>query len=62
MRLRLGRGLRRHNLQPVMDFEDFVYNRTNGRPASIFKTLGDAAKLYCSTVDNTTIRFANIPL
>ena len=28
MRLRLGRGLRRHNLQPVMDFEDFVFNRT----------------------------------
>ena len=62
MRLRLGRGLHRHNLQPVMDFEDFVYNRTKGNPASIFKTVGNAAKLYCSTVDNTTIRCANIPL
>ena len=62
MRLRLGRGLRRHNLQPVMDFEDFVFNRTNGKPASIFKTLGDAAKQYCSIVDNTTIWCSNIPL
>ena len=26
MRLRIGRGLRRHHLQPQLDFEDFVYN------------------------------------
>ena len=48
MRLRLGRGLRRHNLQSVMDFEDFVQNRTNGTPQDIFKNLGSAACLYLS--------------
>ena len=42
MRLRLGRGLPRHNLQAVMDFEDFVYNRTDGSPQSVFKTLGNS--------------------
>ena len=46
MRLRLGRGLRRHNLQSVMDFEDFVYNRTNGTPQDIFRNLGSAAMHY----------------
>ena len=48
MRLRLGRGLRRHNLQSVMDFEDFVQNRTNGTPQDIFKNLGSAASLFLS--------------
>ena len=48
MRLRLGRGLRRHNLQSVMDFEDFVYNRTDGTPQDIFKKLGCAAYHYHS--------------
>ena len=48
MRLRLGRGLRRHNLQAVMDFEDFVRNRTDGTPQDIFKHLGSAAFLYIS--------------
>ena len=48
MRLRLGRGLRRHNLQAVMDFEDFVRNRTDGTPHDIFKHLGSAAFLYLS--------------
>ena len=53
MRLRLGRGLRRHNLQSVMDFEDFVQNRTDGTPQDIFKHLGSAASLYLSiTHDN----------
>ena len=51
MRLRLGRGLHRHNLQAVMDFEDFIWNRTDGSPAHVFKTLGDAAKAYVSTTD-----------
>ena len=48
MRLRLGRGLRRHNLQSVLDFDDFVYNRTNGTPQDIFRALGSAALLYHS--------------
>ena len=48
MRLRLGRGLRRHNLQSVLDFEDFVYNCTNGTPQHIFKILGSATVLYHS--------------
>ena len=55
MRLRLGRDLDRHNLQSVLDFEDFVYNRTNGLPANIFKVLGDAATTYVRTIDNITI-------
>ena len=46
MRLRLGRGLRRHNLQSVMDFEDFVQNRTDGTPQDIFRNLGTAAFMY----------------
>ena len=46
MRLRMGRGLRRHNLQAVMDFEDFVRNRTDGTPQDIFKHLGTAAFVY----------------
>ena len=37
MRLRLGRGLHRHNLQAVLDFEDFIHNRTDGSPADVFK-------------------------
>ena len=48
MRLRLSRGLPRHNVQAFMDFEDFVYNRTKQVPISIFKQLGDAAKMYCT--------------
>ena len=51
MRLRLGRGLHRHNLQAVLDFEDFIYNRTNGDPADVFKKLGVAANKYVTTVD-----------
>ena len=53
MRLRLGRGIRRHNLQSVLDFEDFVYTRTNGTPQDIFRVLGSASLLYHSiTHDN----------
>ena len=48
MRLRLGRGLRRHNLQSVMDFEDFIYNRTDGTPQDIFRNLGLATFHYHS--------------
>ena len=61
MRLRMGRGIYRHNLQPIMDFEDFVYNRTDGTPCCIFKKLGDATKTYCSTTDSVP-RVSNIPL
>ena len=39
MRLRLGRGLRRHNLQSDMDFEDSVHNRTYGTPKTFFGIL-----------------------
>ena len=56
MRLRLGRGLRRHNLQSVMDFEDFVYNRTNGTPQDIFKKLGSATVLYHSIKHDNVLR------
>ena len=62
MRLRLGRGLHRHNLQPVMDLEDFIYNRTNGTPADVFKKIGDIAAIYCNTVDLVTPRNSVIPL
>ena len=40
--------------------KDFIYNRTTGQPSSIFKHLGDAAKLYCST-DDDIVRTSNIP-
>ena len=61
MRLRLGRGLHRHHLQAWLDFEDFVYNRTDGSPQDIFKKLGDAATRYIITHDQQTIRASNIP-
>ena len=61
MRLRSGRGVYRHNLQSIMDLEDFISNRTTGKPSSIFKRLGNAATLYCSVIDNSTIRASNIP-
>ena len=60
MRLRLGRGLHRHNLQAVMDFEDFIWNRTDGSPAHVFKTLGDAAMTYVSTPDCDAQRMSNL--
>ena len=60
MRLRLGRGLPRHNLQSWLDFEDFVYNRTDGTPQDIFKKLGDAATTYVQTVDLKTVRNSHI--
>ena len=56
MRLRLGRGLRRHNLQSVMDFEDFVCNRTDGTPQDIFKHLGEAATQYIRLSDLNVTR------
>ena len=60
MRLRLSRGLPRHNLQAFMDFEDFVYNRSCGTPMSVFKKLGDAAKLYCSNDEHNFPRTSTI--
>ena len=45
---------------PGPDLEDFIFNRTTGKPSSIFKKLGDATKLYCSTTDTHTVRLANI--
>ena len=59
MRLRLGRGLPRHNLQAVMDFEDFVYNRTDGSPQSV-KALGDAGKYYVSNYDDEVKRSSKL--
>ena len=56
MRLRSGRGLHRHNLQAVMDLEDFIYNRRDGPPADIFKRIGDIASIYCKTIDSETVR------
>ena len=60
MRLRLGRGLHRHNLQAVLDFEDFVWNRTDGSPANIFKKLGDAAMAYVSSPVCDVDRISNL--
>ena len=60
MRLRLGRGLHRHNLQAVLDFEDFIWNRTDGSPADVFKKLGNAAKAYVSTTDCDAQRMSNL--
>ena len=60
MRLRLGRGLHRHNLQAVLDFEDFVSNRSDGSPADVFKKLGDAAYAYVSTLDCNAERISNL--
>ena len=60
MRLRLGRGLHRHNLQAVLDFEDFVWNRTDGSPADVFKKLGDAALTYVSSLDWNSNRLSNL--
>lgn len=62
MRLRLGRGLPRHNLQAVMDFEDFVYNRTDGTPQSVFKNLGDSGFYYVSYFDDTVSRSSKLSL
>ena len=50
MRLRLGRGLHRHHLQAWLDFEDFIFNRTDGSSQAVFKKLGNAASAYVSTV------------
>ena len=62
MRLRSGRGLHRHNLQPVIDLEDFIFNRTDGTPQDIFKKIGDIAAIYCRTTDTITRRNSCIPL
>ena len=43
-----------------MDFEDFIYNRTDGSPQSIFKKLGDAATTYVSVVDLKTQRASSL--
>ena len=68
-RLRLSRGLFRHNLQAVMDLEDFITNRTNEMPQTIFKSLGDSAFKYInSSIDNlqrsstitTTLKHDNV--
>ena len=62
MRLRLGRGLPRHNLQSVMDLEDFIYNRTDGSAQDVFKKIGDIAAIYSRTVDTKTKRHSNLGL
>ena len=61
MRLRLGRGLHRHNLQPVMDLEDFIYNRTDNTPQDIFKKVCDIASIYSRTIDTVSGRQSIIP-
>ena len=60
MRLRLGRGLHRHNLQAVLDFEDFIWNRTDGSPAHVFKKLADAAYEYVTTPNCDAERISNL--
>ena len=49
-------------MQYVMIFEDFISNRTTGMPSSIFKILGNTARMYSSTIDHTTVRTSNISL
>ena len=61
MRLRLGRGLHRHNLLAVLDFEDFIWNRSDGTPADVFKKLGDAAHAYVLTPVCEASRLSNLP-
>ena len=60
MRLRLGRGLPRHNFQAILDFEDFVLDRTDGSQANIFKKLGDAATAYVSSSVGDIDRISNL--
>ena len=60
MRLRLGRGLPRHNLQAFMDFEDFVYNRSDGSPQSVFKALGESGCYYVSHFDDQVTRSSKL--
>ena len=60
MRLRLGRGLPRHNLQAWLDFEDFVFNRTDGTPCSVFKALGAATRMYSAAYDDAIVRTSKI--
>ena len=60
MRSRLGRGLHRHNLQAVLDFEDFIWNRSDGSPAHVFKKLGDAAYEYVTTPNCDAKRISNL--
>ena len=61
MKLRLGRGLCRHHLQPQLDFEDYVFNRTDGTPQNNFKKLGDAATKYVTNQGIHVDRASNIP-
>ena len=61
MRLRSGRGIKRHNLQSVMNLEDFFFNRTNGTPQDILKKIGDIGIIYCKTVVRETFRHSSIP-
>ena len=61
MRLRLSRGLLRHNLQAVMDLEDYITNRPDGTPQMIFKKLGDSAFEYLNT-ENTVVRSSIITM
>ena len=60
MRLRLERGLHQHNLQAVLDFEDFVWNRTDGSPANVSKKLGDAARAYVPSPVCDSKRISNL--
>ena len=44
-----------------LDFEDFIYNRTDGSPQDIFRKLGTAATSYITTLDQVSRRSSNIP-
>ena len=39
-----------------MDFEDFVYDRTDGSQQSVFKALGDAGFYYVNNYDTRVKR------
>ena len=41
-------------------FEDFVWNRSDGTPADVFKKLGDASYAYVTTLDCDAPRHSNL--
>ena len=42
-------------------FNHQILRRSRSSFFGIFKKLGDAAKQYCSIIDNITVRLSNIP-
>ena len=47
-------------MQAVLHFEDFIWNRSDGSPAHVFKKLGDVAYAYVTTLDCDAVRISNL--